>query len=171
MPNCVSYDPTFQYEVAVIVQDGLRRMYQEQEDIFYYLTVMNENYEHPEMPAGAEGHPSGHVPVQEGCRRKGKGCAARATARLGHDLPRRSSPPPNCSSRIGRRCRHLGLPSMNELAQRQRRLALEPAQPAEKPKLSHVEQCLNDTRGPVIAATDYVRLYSEQIRPSSIVAT
>ena len=54
IPNCISYDPTFAYEVAVIVQDGLRRMVAEQEDVFYYLTVMNENYEHPEMPAGAE---------------------------------------------------------------------------------------------------------------------
>src|SRR3712207_6642225 len=54
IPNCVSYDPTFSYEVAVIVQDGLRRMYAEQEDVYYYITVMNENYEHPAMPAGAE---------------------------------------------------------------------------------------------------------------------
>lgn len=54
IPNCVSYDPTFQYEVAVVVQDGLRRMFAEQEDVYYYITVMNENYEHPEMPVGAE---------------------------------------------------------------------------------------------------------------------
>ncbi|MBP7394496.1 MAG: pyruvate dehydrogenase (acetyl-transferring), homodimeric type, partial [Zoogloea sp.] len=54
IPNCISYDPTFQYEVAVVVQDGMRRMFAEQEDIYYYLTVMNENYEHPEMPVGAE---------------------------------------------------------------------------------------------------------------------
>ncbi|MFL6221833.1 MAG: pyruvate dehydrogenase (acetyl-transferring), homodimeric type, partial [Actinomycetes bacterium] len=52
IPNCISYDPTFAYEVAVIVQDGLRRMYAEQEDVFYYLTVMNENYQHPAMPEG-----------------------------------------------------------------------------------------------------------------------
>ncbi|MFM2444756.1 MAG: pyruvate dehydrogenase subunit, partial [Pseudomonadota bacterium] len=54
IPNCVTYDPTFAYEVAVIIQDGMRRMYQEQEDVFYYITVMNENYTHPAMPAGAE---------------------------------------------------------------------------------------------------------------------
>src|SRR5213075_151481 len=54
VPNCISYDPTFSYEVAVIVQDGLRRMYAEQEDVFYYLTVMNENYQHPGMPEGRE---------------------------------------------------------------------------------------------------------------------
>src|SRR3954471_9774658 len=54
IPNCVAYDPTYAYELAVIIQDGLRRMYQEQEDVFYYLTVMNENYAHPAMPEGAE---------------------------------------------------------------------------------------------------------------------
>src|SRR5689334_6094683 len=54
IPNCVSYDPTYAYEVAVIVADGLRRMYAEQEDVYYYLTVMNENYEHPAMPEGVE---------------------------------------------------------------------------------------------------------------------
>ena len=54
IPNCVSYDPTFAHEVAVIVHDGLRRMYAEQEDVFYYLTVMNENYQHPGMPEGRE---------------------------------------------------------------------------------------------------------------------
>src|SRR5690606_4838580 len=53
VPNCVSYDPTFAYELAVIIQDGLRRMYAEQEDIFYYITAMNENYAHPAMPEGA----------------------------------------------------------------------------------------------------------------------
>jgi hypothetical protein len=54
MPNCRAYDPTFSYEVAVILQDGSRRMLQEQEDVYYYVTVMNENYTHPDMPAGAE---------------------------------------------------------------------------------------------------------------------
>src|SRR5205085_7086961 len=54
IPNCVSYDPTFSYELAVILQDGLRRMYKEQEDIYYYITVMNENYAHPAMPDGVE---------------------------------------------------------------------------------------------------------------------
>ncbi len=62
IPNCVSYDPTYAYELAVIIQDGLRRMYAEQEDVFYYITVMNENYEHPAMPEGAqERHPQGDV--------------------------------------------------------------------------------------------------------------
>ena len=83
IPNCVSYDPTFAYEVAVIVQDGLRRMYAEQEDVYYYLTVMNENYEHPAMPEGAEaGIIKGMYLFREGqggARRK----PARPAARLG----------------------------------------------------------------------------------------
>ena len=54
VPNCVSYDPTFSYELAVIIHDGLKRMYVEQEDIYYYITVMNENYKHPPMPKAAE---------------------------------------------------------------------------------------------------------------------
>src|ERR1700686_1177549 len=54
IPNCISYDPTYSYEVAVMIQDGLRRMYKEQEDVFYYITLMNENYEHPALPEGAE---------------------------------------------------------------------------------------------------------------------
>src|SRR5438270_5928549 len=54
VPNCCAYDPTFSYEVAVIVQDGLRRMVEEQEDVFFYITLMNENYVHPAMPSGAE---------------------------------------------------------------------------------------------------------------------
>ena len=70
MPNCVSYDPTFGYELAVIIQDGLRRMYAEQEDVFYYITVMNENYAHPAMPAGARG---GHPARACICSREGEG--------------------------------------------------------------------------------------------------
>src|SRR5208282_4701412 len=54
IPNCVSYDPTFNYELAVIIQDGLRRMFHEKQDIFYYITLMNENYVHPPMPKGVE---------------------------------------------------------------------------------------------------------------------
>ena len=61
IPNCLSYDPTYGYEVAVIIQDGLRRMVTNQEDIYYYLSLMNENYEHPAMPQGVEGDPEGDV--------------------------------------------------------------------------------------------------------------
>ena len=82
VPNCRAYDPTFGYEVAVIIQDGLRRMLVEQEDVFYYLTLMNENYPHPAMPEGAaEGILRGMYLLREGGaggRRRGCSCWARA---------------------------------------------------------------------------------------------
>ena len=101
IPNCVSYDPTYAYEVAVIVQDGLRRMYAEQEDVFYYITTLNENYEHPAMPEGAEeGIVKGMYLLEAGAlparRRQGQGRPARAAARLRLDPAR--------GDRGGRRC-------------------------------------------------------------------
>jgi pyruvate dehydrogenase E1 component len=72
IPNCVAYDPTFAYEVVVIIRDGIRRMYQEQQDVYYYVTLMNENYPHPGMPAGAEeGIVKGLYMLQEGAKVKG----------------------------------------------------------------------------------------------------
>jgi pyruvate dehydrogenase E1 component len=168
VPNCVSYDPTFQYEVAVIVQDGLRRMYQEQEDVFYYLTVMNENYEHPEMPAGVEQDIlKGMYLFRKGAVADGKKAAPRVQL-LGSGTIFREviAAAELLKQDWGVDADLWGCPSFNELARNgndvQRWNLLNPA---EKPKLSHVENCLNDTRGPVVAATDYIRLFSEQIRP------
>ena len=74
IPNCISYDPTFAYEMAVIIQDGLRRMIGEQEDVYYYITAMNENYQHPAMPEGAEdGIRKGLYLFEEGAKPKGRG--------------------------------------------------------------------------------------------------
>src|SRR5208337_943310 len=71
IPNCVAYDPTFAYEVAVIIQDGLRRMFKDQEDLYYYITLMNENYSHPAMPDGAEeGIRRGMYLFREGSKQK-----------------------------------------------------------------------------------------------------
>ena len=82
IPNCVSYDPTFGYEVAVIVHEGLRRMFAEQEDVYYYLTVMNENYQHPPMPEGAaERHPARHVSAAGGAEAEGQAPGAAAGQR------------------------------------------------------------------------------------------
>jgi pyruvate dehydrogenase E1 component len=165
VPNCVAYDPTFQYEVAVIVQDGLRRMHEEQEDVFYYLTVMNENYEHPEMPPGAESDiVKGMYLFQKGAESKkaprvqllGSGSIFReviAAADLlkndwGVESDLWSCPGFNVLTREGQDAARWNM-----------------LHPLEAPRLSHVEKCLNATLGPVIAATDYVRLYAEQIRP------
>ena len=94
IPNCRAYDPTYAYEVAVIVQDGLRRMLTEQEDVFYYLTVMNENYPHPAHAGGRRGgHPRAACTcVRERPRATGRGCAAGLRARS----CARCSPPPTC---------------------------------------------------------------------------
>ena len=99
IPNCVSYDPTFSYEVAVIIQDGLRRMYAEQEDVFYYITVMNENYQHPALPEGARGR--GASESSRGCTCSGRERPPRkrpagAAVRLRHDPARGRSRPPTC---------------------------------------------------------------------------
>ena len=164
VPNCISYDPSFGYEVAVIVQDGLRRMVAEQEDVFYYLTVMNENYEHPEMPAGtAEGILKGMYLFRKGAASNaarvqllGSGTIFReaiAAAALLHED-------------WGVEADLWSCPSFTELARDGQACARwNLLHPDDKPRLSYVESCLSDTRGPVIAATDYIRLFAEQIHP------
>ena len=163
IPNCISYDPTFGYEVAVIVADGLRRMYREQEDVFYYLTLLNENYEHPAMPEGAE---SG---ILKGMYLLARGPASNAprVQLLGSGAILREA---IAAAELLRQDWGVdsdiwSCPSFNELGrdgQAQARWNL--LNPESVPRASHVEQCLKDTRGPVIAATDYIHSFAEQIR-------
>lgn len=164
VPNCISYDPTFSYEIAVIIQDGLRRMHVDQEDIFYYITVMNENYEHPAMPKGIEQDIlKGMYLFHKGDGRSktrvqllGSGVIFREVVAAAALLKEDWSVDSDLWS----------CPSFNELArdgqtcERWNRL-----HPAETPHKSHVEKCLENSQGPVVAATDYVRLFAEQIRP------
>jgi pyruvate dehydrogenase E1 component len=168
IPNCISYDPTFSFEVAVIMQDGLRRMFQEQEDVYYYITVMNENYEHPEMPKDAEADIlKGMYLLRKGQVSDGKQLAPRVQL-LGSGTIFREviAAADLLKNDWGVDADLWGCPSFNELAREGNDLARwNLLNPSAKPKLSHVETCLNDTRGPIIAATDYVRLYAEQIRP------
>jgi pyruvate dehydrogenase E1 component len=164
IPNCVSYDPTFQYEVAVVVQDGLRRMNQEQEDVFYYITVMNENYEHPDMPVGAEADIiKGMYQFKKGAASDGPRVQLLGSGTIFREVIAAAD---LLKNDWGVEADLWGCPSFNELArdgQDASRWNL--LHPLEKSRKSHVETCLDDTRGPVIAATDYIRLYSEQIRP------
>ena len=165
IPNCVSYDPTFGYEVAVIVQDGLRRMCQEQEDVFYYITVMNENYTHPAMPAGAE---AGIL----------KGMYLLSAAEGGKKMPRVQllgsgtilreviAGAKMLADEFGVAADIWSCPSFNEL----RRDGMETERwnllhPEDKPRVPYVTQCLQKHSGPAIAATDYMRIVAEQIRP------
>jgi pyruvate dehydrogenase E1 component len=164
IPNCLSYDPTFQYEVAVIVQDGLRRMVQDQEDVFYYLSVMNENYEHPEMPAGAEADIlKGMYAFSKGAKSKGPrvqllGCGTIFREVMAAALLLKTEW--NVESDLW------GCPSFNQLARDGQEVARwNLMHPLEEPRKSHVETLLAGTDGPVVASTDYVKLYAEQIRP------
>jgi pyruvate dehydrogenase E1 component len=163
IPNCVSYDPTFAYEVVVIVRDGMRRMYQEQEDVYYYITVMNENYPHPGMPEGAEeGIVKGMYLLREGekgagprVQLMGSGTILReviaAADLLKHDW--------GVNSDIW------SCTSFNELRREgietDRWNMLHPTQPQRK---SYVEKCLDGREGPAIASTDYMRAYADQLR-------
>ena len=164
IPNCVSFDPTFAYEVAVIVQDGLRRMFSEQEDVFYYLTVMNENYQHPAMPDGA---PEG---ILKGMYlfRKGEGPAGAPRVQLlgsGTILREVIAAADLLQADFGVAADVFSCPSFTELAREA--MAVERwnlLHPAEAPRKTHVERCLGAGEGPVVAATDYMRLFAEQIR-------
>ncbi len=163
IPNCISYDPTFQYEVAVIVQDGMRRMFAEQQDVYYYLTVMNENYEHPEMPAGSE------ADIIKGMYAFRKGGAGDVRVQLlgsGTIFNEVIAAADLLKNDWGVEADIWGCPSFNELTrdgQDASRWNL--LHPLETPKKSHVEQKLEGAVGPVIAATDYIKLFAEQIRP------
>lgn len=165
IPNCVSYDPTFAYELAVIIQDGMRRMYQEEENIFYYITVMNENYKHPEMPKGCEeGIIKGLYLMQRSKNDKGK----KPTVQLmgsGTILNEVIKAAEILESDYNVAANIWSATSMNELARDGEETSRwNMLHPQDKPRMSHVEQCLQKHNGPVIAATDYVKNYSNQIR-------
>jgi pyruvate dehydrogenase E1 component len=220
IPNCRAYDPTFSYEVAVILQDGARRMLQEQEDVYYYVTVMNENYAHPDMPEGVEADiirgmyllRDGDAPLPAGL----------PTSDASPDKPGRSvvhetdGPPPRetradpkatvgqaaanartamtskakknapraqllgsgtilreviaaadlLATEFGVTCDIWSCPSFTELRRDgfdvERWNRLHPLE--KKPRKAHVTACLENREGPVVAATDYVREYADQIR-------
>jgi pyruvate dehydrogenase E1 component len=161
IPNCVSYDPAFAYELAVIVQDGLRRMYKEQEDVFYYITVMNENYAHPAMPKGAEqGIIRGMYLFGERGKAKvqllGSGTILREVIAAAELLEKD----------FGVAADVWSVTSFNELRRDglecERWNMLHPEAPR---RVSYVEQCLAPRGGPVVAASDYLKAYADQIRP------
>ena len=164
VPNCLSFDPAYAFELAVIIQDGLRRMYAEQEDVFYYITVMNENYQQPVMPEGVEDDIlKGMYLFKPGYERRsarvqllGSGvifCEVVAAAELLREDWKVEADLWSCTS-------FTELARGGQLYERWNRL-----HPTETPKQSHVEKCLENTTGPIIAATDYIRAFAEQIRP------
>ncbi len=163
VPNCMVYDPTFGYELAVIIQDGMRRMYVEQENIFYYITVMNENYPQPALPKGAE---EGILKGAYRVRAAGPKGRLRATL-LGSGTILREclAAAQVLESEYGVRTEVFSVTSFSEL----RREALEcerwnQLHPTERARTPYVRRCFQDARGPFLAATDYVRTVPDQIR-------
>ncbi len=166
IPNCVSYDPTFAYELAVIVQDGLRRMYQEQEDVFYYITVMNENYAHPALPEGAEEGIIRGMYQLPSPKTKLKNAPTVQLLGSGTILLEVIEAQKLLEKDHGVIANVWSCTSFNEL--RRDGISTERwnmLHPDEAPKQSYVSECLSNTDGPIIAATDYMRIFADQIRP------
>ena len=164
VPNCVAYDPTYGYEVVTIIRDGMRRMLEAQEDVFYYVTMMNENYQHPAMPEGAEeGILKGMYRLHQSKAKKpvataqllGSGAILREVLAAADLLEKDWKVSADVWS----------VTSFTEL--RRDGMSVERDNrynPERDPKTSWVERCLNDTTGPVIASTDYMRSVADLIR-------
>ncbi|MFT4918604.1 MAG: pyruvate dehydrogenase E1 component [Zhongshania aliphaticivorans] len=165
IPNCVSYDPTYSHELAVIIQDGMRRMYQDKENVFYYVTVMNENYAHPDMPEdSAEGIIKGLYCLAPSVVKKpklkvqlmGSGTILREVEAAAEILKADykveadvwSATSINLLRRDGLDCERWNM-----------------LHPESDAKLPYVTQQLRGRQGPVICATDYIKSYGEQLRP------
>ena len=164
IPNCISYDPTFAYEMAVIFRDGLRRMHEKKENIYYYITAMNENYSHPAKPVGSDqGILKGMYLFKEF---KGKGKAKVQMLGSGTILREIIKAAEVLSKDYGIDCKVWSVTSFNELKKDgmevERKNLLNPS---DKPNKSYVETCLHRQEGTIIAASDYIRSYSDQIRP------
>ena len=164
IPNCVSYDPTYSYELAVIIQDGLKRMYEQQENKFYYITAMNENYAHPEMPVGVEeGIIKGIYPLQKSKSKSKKRVQLMGSGTILREV---EAAVDLLNDDWGVAADVWSITSANEL--RRDGLACERwnlLHPGEAPKVPYITEQLQGSDGPFIAATDYMKLYSDQLRP------
>ncbi len=162
IPNCISYDPTFAYELAVIIQSGMKRMYQLKENVFYYISVMNENYLHPAMPKGAEeGIIKGIYCLEEGEEKglkvqlMGSGTILREVIAAAELLKKDFKINADVWS----------VTSVNELAREAQACARwNQLHPTKKARQSYLETQMRGRKGPVIISTDYIRAYAEQIR-------
>ncbi|CRZ20743.1 pyruvate dehydrogenase (acetyl-transferring), homodimeric type [Kingella kingae] len=164
IPNCLSYDPTYQYEIAVIVQDGLRRMYIEQEDVWYYITLMNENYKHPAMPQRKNIERDilkGMYLLREGAKSDkkvqlmGSGVILEEVIHAADLLKADFGVDADVWS-----CTSFNLLHRDAMeVERHNRL-----HPTGEQKVSFVAQQLKGHQGPVVAATDYIRSFANRIR-------
>ena len=164
IPNCVAYDPCYAYELSIIIRQGIHRMFEKDESVYYYLTVMNENYLQPKMPEGVEaGILRGMYCLKRSTMQKsplcaqllGSGAILREVEKAAEVLETEYHVAINVWS----------VTSFNEL--RKEALAIEHEHlfhPQAQTKTTYVEQCLKAEKGPVIAATDYIKAYADQIR-------
>ena len=164
IPNCVSYDPTYAYEVAVIIQDGLRRMIQEQEDVFYYLTTLNENYRHPAMPEGAEeGIVKGMYLIRPSQKTTGAQVQLMGSGAM---LNEALAAAELLEKDFGLQVDVWSVTSFTEL----RREAMDVERwnmlhPLEEGRVPYVTRKIREVGdGPVVATTDYMKLFADQIR-------
>jgi len=164
IPNCIAYDPTFAYELAVIVHEGMRRMYAENDTVFYYITTMNENYPHPAMPE--DDHIRDHI--IKGMYLFKPAAISKVTAQLmgsGAILREVIAAAKALESDYSIGCDVWSAPGINELrrdgedCQRWNLL-----HPNKKRRISHIEACLAEHEGPVICATDYIKLHADSLR-------
>src|SRR5512134_2836635 len=164
IPNCISYDPTYGYEVAVIIQDGLRRMVTNQEDVYYYITLMNENYEHPAMPQGAEqGILKGMYVLRESKSKHKQRVQLLGSGTILREVEAAAEP---LEKDWGVAADVWSATSFTEL--RRDGLAAERwnlLHPEDKARVPYVTQCLEKRAGPVVAASDYMKAFADQIRP------
>ena len=166
VPNLIAYDPAFGYELCVIVQDGLRRMYADGEDVFYYLSVYNENYVMPSMPAGVEqGIVKGMYPLDPSVSAKKRATRAQLLG-SGPILPEVIRAQKLLAEKYGVEADVWSVTSYNELKREAQSVARwNRLHPDKEPKLSFIEGALNGLTGPFISSSDNVQLVAEQIRP------
>ena len=164
VPNCITYDPAYSYEIAIIVQDGIRRMYQEREDVFYYITLYNENYPMPAMPAGL--NPEGVLKGIYRFQAAGNGKAAVQLFGSGPILNEALRAQQILADQYGVAADVWSVTSYNEL--RREALGVERwnrLHPAEAARVPYIVQALDGTEGPIVAATDYMKVIADQLAP------
>lgn len=164
IPNCRSYDPTYAYELTVIIQDGLKRMYGDKENVFYYITLMNENYSHPAMPQGVEqGIVEGMYLLREGRQSASKQVQLMGCGTILREVEAAAD---ILRSEFDIESDIWSLTSINELQRDgvrcDRERLLKGSDQASTPIIS---RNLEGRQGPVVCATDYIRAYGEQLRP------
>ena len=161
IPNCVSYDPTYAFELAVIVRSGLERMYEKNENIFYYITTMNELYTHPEMPENSE---QGIIKGMYALKTVGTGDLQVQLMGSGTILREVETAAQMLADDWGVKSDVWSVTSFNELTREAQAIDRVNRFSTDTPKVPYITQCLENAKGPIIVATDYMRNYAEQVR-------